>query len=115
MKVEITLDPQPVPKVQWLELTSVPEPDPRVRAAAEAIVVSANDETVLERDPLLVRTLFGRCRLGAPVAAGTLSATFKVDAERGALDLALSIDAEGRLLTATWTPRPVSPPLSDVR
>ena len=27
VKVEITLDPQPVPKVQWLELTSVPEPD----------------------------------------------------------------------------------------
>ena len=37
VKVEITLDPQPVPKVQWLELTSVPEPDPRWRGAADAL------------------------------------------------------------------------------
>lgn len=114
VKVEITLDPQPVPKVQWLELTSVPEPDPRVRAAAETLVGSANDETVLERDPLLVRTLFGPSRLGAPIAADALSATFGVIAERGTLDLAISIDAEGRIVTATWTPRLVSPPLFDV-
>lgn len=127
VKVEITLDPQPVPKVQWLDLTSVPEPDERLAAAAEALVASADRETTeialgedvdraaLERDLLLVRTLFGAGRLGAPVAANGLGATFGVVAERGRLDLALSIDAEGRLLTTKWTPRPVSPPLSDVR
>ena len=114
-KVEITLDPQPVPKVQWMELTSVPEPDPRLRAAAEALVGSVNDETVLERDPLLVRSLFGTGSLGAPVAGAGSSATFEVVAERGTLDLAVSIDAEGRLLSATWTPRAIGPPLFDVR
>ncbi len=114
-KVEITLDPQPVPKVQWMELTSVPEPDPRLRAAAEALVGSVNGETVLEPDLLLVRTLFGRSTLGAPIATDGQSATFEVIAERGTLDLAVSIDAEGGLLTSIWTPRPVSPPLMDVR
>jgi CubicO group peptidase (beta-lactamase class C family) len=127
VKAEITLDPQPVPKVQWLELTSVPEPDPRLRAAAEALVASANgatldtsfgddlDRATVERDLLLVRTLFGAGRLSSPTAADGLTATFGVIAERGTLDLAVSIDSEGRVLTARWTPRPVSPPLFDVR
>ncbi len=115
VKVEITLDPQPVPKVQWMELTSVPEPDPRLRAAAEALVGSVNDETVRERDPFLVRTFFGRSTLSAPIAADGSNATFGVVAERGTLDLAVSIDADGRLRSAKWTPRTVSPPLFDVR
>jgi hypothetical protein len=106
----------------------VPEPDPHQRAAAEALVASANKETAeipplgddtdreaVERDLLLVRTLFGRVTLGAPVAAAASSRTFRVVADHGALDLAVSIDADDRLLTATWTPRPVSPPPSDVR
>ncbi|MGZ5297247.1 MAG: serine hydrolase domain-containing protein [Actinomycetota bacterium] len=127
VKVEITLDPQPVPKVQWLELTSVPEPDPRLGAAAEALVGSAKgaaadislgddvDRAAVQRDLLFVRTLFGAGRLGPAIAAAGSSATFEVIGEHGALDLALSIDTEGRLLTATWTPRPVSPPPFDVR
>jgi hypothetical protein len=44
---------------------------------------------------LFVRTLFGTGRLGAPIAAEGLSATFGVIAEKGTLDLTLSIDAEG--------------------
>jgi hypothetical protein len=128
VRVEITMDPQAVPKLQYMELTSIPEPSPQLRAAAEALVAAANaeptdgpalgdgvDRAVLERDRLLVHTLFGRATLGAPTAAGATNATFRVDAERGALDLALTIDAEGRVLSATWTPRPVRPPISDVR
>ena len=116
VKVAITLDPQPVPKVQHLELMSVPEPDPRLRAAAEALVASANGEAAevslgddvdrasVERDLLLVRTLFGAGGLGTAVAVGGLGATFRVVAAKGTLDLAVSIDAEGRILTAKWTP-----------
>lgn len=127
VKVEITLDPQPMPKVQHLELTSVPELDPRLRAAAEALVVSANgdpieiplgddvDRPTVERDSLLVRTLFGRGRLGAPVAADGTSGTFRVVAEHGSVDLTASIDADGRLLTVRWAPCPVRPPIFDVR
>jgi CubicO group peptidase (beta-lactamase class C family) len=127
VKVEVTLDPQSVPKVQWLDLTSVPEPDPRLRATAESLVSSANgeaaeiafgddvDRPTLERELFLVRTLFGQGKLSASVATDRLDATFGVIAEKGTLDLAVSIDAGGRLLSARWTPRPVSPPLFDVR
>jgi hypothetical protein len=120
------LDPQPVPKVQWLELTSVPEPDARTRAVAGALVASANGEPLdvslgrldragMERDLVFVRTLFGPTRLGRPIAADGSSTTFRVIGERGALDLALSIDPEGRLETTRWTPCAVRPPLFDVR
>ena len=127
VKVEITLDPQPVPKVQWLELTSVPEPDPRWRGAAEALVASTNgeptelplsetlDRAAVDHDLLVVRELFGTVRLSAPIASGASSVTFRVIAERGALDLALTMDADGRLLSATWTPCTVRPPLFEVR
>ena len=106
----------------------MPEPGQGLRAAAEALVAAANGGTkdglafgdgvdliAVERDHLLVKTLFGRATLGPPTAAGPAGATFRVDAERGALDLALTVDAEGRVLSATWTPRPVRPPISDVR
>jgi CubicO group peptidase (beta-lactamase class C family) len=128
VKVEITLDPEPIPKVQYLELTSMPEPDPRIQAAAEMLVTSANgtdaelppladivDRASLDRDLLLVRTLFGQGRLGAPIAGGGSSVTFAVLAQRGTLDLAVSIDGIGRLLSANWTPRPVTPARFDVR
>ncbi|MGZ6545621.1 MAG: serine hydrolase domain-containing protein [Actinomycetota bacterium] len=127
VKVEITLDPQPEPKVQWLELTSVPEPDPRWRGAAEALVASTNGETIelpmgealdgaaVERDLLVVRALFGAVRLSAPIASGTSNVTYRVLAERGALDLALTMDTDDRMTAATWTPCTVRPPLTDVR
>jgi serine-type D-Ala-D-Ala carboxypeptidase/endopeptidase len=123
VRVEITLDPQPEPKVQYLELTSVPEPDTRLREAAEALVAAANGEGEatpsagddVERDLELVRTLFGRVTLGPPTAAGEGGATFRVTAEHGVLDLALVMDANGHIVKATWTPRPVRPPLFDVR
>lgn len=107
VRVEITLDPQPTPKVQYLELTSVPEPDPRVRGAVERLVASVDDDAI-DGDLLLVRTLFGSCRLARAVAGDTTSATFRVTAECGELDLAVTIDAEtGRLLTVKWTPCPI--------
>lgn len=109
--VEITMDPQPTPKVQYLELTSVPEPDPRVRGAVERLVASV-DERATDDDLLLVRTLFGPSRLGRAIASDATSATYRVNAERGELNLAVTIDAEtGRLLTAKWTPGTIRPPL----
>ena len=64
---------------------------------------------------MLVRTLFGRATLGSSTAADAASATFRVTAERGTLDLELAMDAAGRVVKATWTPRPVRPPLFDAR
>lgn len=123
VRAEITLDPRSVPRVQHLELVGVAEPDPRLRDAAAACVASANGEPDaeppagddVERDLTLVSTLFGRMTLGAPTAAGVTSATFRVIAERGTLELALSLDPDGRVTKVTWTPRPVRPPLFDVR
>jgi hypothetical protein len=115
VKVEITLDPQHEPRVQHLELTSVPEPGADLRTAAEEVVASVNDETVHERDLVLVRTLFGPSRLGPPIAVDGSTATFGVIADHGALDLTVSVDAGGRLLTSKWVPRPVGPPLMHVR
>ena len=128
VRVEIRLDSQPDPMVQSLDVTSVPDPDPRARAAAERMVAAANreqdndlplhqgvDRHVIDRDLLLVGTLFGTCRLGRAVESGGTSATFAVTADRGALDLAVSIDTDTGLITeATWKPRPVKPPLFDV-
>ena len=127
VKAEITLDPQPVPQVQHLALTSVPEPIAHVRTAAEALVAAANGEPLgislsdgaeggaVNRDLSLMRALFGTSRLGAPTAADGSSATYRVVAERGAVDLAVSVDAAGRLVTAKWIPRPIAPPSFDVR
>ena len=105
--VEITMDPQPTPKVQYLQLTSVPEPDPRVREAVERLIASV-DQGAIEPDLVLVRTLFGSCRLGRCIAGDAGSATFRVTAERGELDLTVTFDVEqGRLLTVTLIPCPV--------
>lgn len=128
VRVEISLDPQPAPKVQSLDLTSVPEPGRHLREAAAAIVDSVEggtpdveldpgaDRSDIERDLLLVRTLFGTCRLGPPVASSATGATFRVDAERGPLELRIAIDEQTGLLTSIrWVPRPVRPPIFDAR
>jgi hypothetical protein len=116
VRVEITLDPQPVPKIQYLELTSVPEPDPRFRIAADVPPLSEGlDRGSVIRDVLLLGTLFGSSALGAVVATDASTATFRVIAERGALELTLSVGDDGRLRTVKWTPRPVKPPRSAIR
>jgi hypothetical protein len=123
VRAEITLDPQAEAKVQYLAMTSVPEPDARLRSAAESLVASANGDVSatppaiddVDRDLTLVRTLFGPLTLGSPTAADAANATFRVTGERGALDLALTMDADGRAVKVTWTPRPVRPPVFDAR
>jgi hypothetical protein len=79
VKVEITLDPQPFPRVQYLELTSVPEPDARLRATAEILVSSANG-TAAELPPLAESSIaprsngtsswYGRCSVGTSRRSG---------------------------------------------
>ena len=54
-------------------------------------------------------------RITSDAGALLLGATYRVIADRGAVDLALSVDGGGRLLTATWTPCTVRPPLFEVR
>jgi CubicO group peptidase (beta-lactamase class C family) len=128
VQAEISLDPQPMPKVQWLELTSVPEPDPLVREAAMGLVGAGDDGVTdlqlddgldrggVERDLVLVRTLFGKLNLGPCVAGDGAGSTFRVAAERGDLDLTITRDAEtSRILSVRWAPCPVRPPLYDVR
>jgi hypothetical protein len=129
VRVEIRLDSQAEPKVQSLDLTPVDEPDARARVAAERVVAAANDEGgedlplhdrtdghAIERDLVLVRTLFGTCRLGPPLETDRTSTTFAVSSDHGDLDLAVAIDSEtGLITTATWTPRPIKPPMFSVQ
>ena len=70
---------------------------------------------MVERDLLMVRTLFGPVRLGPPIASAATSVTYRVAAERGALDLAMTMDADGHVLTAAWTPCTIRPPLVEAR
>jgi hypothetical protein len=127
VRVEITLDPQAVPKLQHMELTSVPEPSQHLRAAAEALVSAANSEATDEaparghgrRRRHRARPLPGeravRPRDARPRDGGQVIER-DVPGPRGggAVDLALIVDEGGHILTATWTPCPVRPPISDV-
>ena len=115
IRVEITLDPELEPRVQSLDVTSVPDPGELVREAAEQRVGSVNAEAP-EGDAALIRTLFGPCVLGPPIASGADGATYRVTGDRGALELAISVDAEsGEVTATTWTPTTVRPPFFDVR
>jgi CubicO group peptidase (beta-lactamase class C family) len=115
IKVEITLDPQPEPRVQWFDVTSVLEPDDRVRGAAERLVDAVNAEPP-EGEAIVVRTLFGRCTLARPVASDAGGATYRVVGDRGELELAIAIQPEtGDIGSTTWTPSVVRPPLLHVR
>ncbi|HEX7950489.1 MAG TPA: serine hydrolase domain-containing protein [Candidatus Limnocylindrales bacterium] len=130
VKVEILLSPELLPKVQALNLTSVPEPPGVLRAAAEriaaALVVgegeapawpselaidSSLDISALSRSLRATEARFGTVRLGSVVAGdGERAATFRLDCTRGHLELALERDpATGRLTKVRLRPERLAP------
>jgi hypothetical protein len=119
LKVEMLLSPEPNPRIQALDLTSVPEPEPMLRDAAEGIVALLSedppgplpesiearlgtgvDRAALERSIRAAAARFGPCHLGAVIAGTEASATWRVMGERGELSLRLERDAESRTLMA---------------
>jgi CubicO group peptidase (beta-lactamase class C family) len=127
VKVEVALSPEREPRVQWFDVTSVAAPSPQQVAAAQAVVELANggdvdpalapalDRGTLERVATVVRTVFGPVALGPVIAGEDRERTFRVDGERGALELTIRLDGDGRLETATWKMRTVEAPTFDVR
>jgi CubicO group peptidase (beta-lactamase class C family) len=131
VKLEILLSPELPPKAQMLNLTSVPEPPAALRAAAERIVVAldvadgapatwppelaidpALDPAALARSLRATEARFGKVRLGNVIAGdGEKAATFRLDCQRGQLDLALERDpVSGRLTKVRLRPERLAPP-----
>ncbi|HEY6013504.1 MAG TPA: serine hydrolase domain-containing protein, partial [Candidatus Limnocylindrales bacterium] len=130
VKLEILLSPERPPKVQALVLTSVPEPPPALRAAAERIAASlvvgegeapvwpselaidaSLDVSALSRALRATEARFGTVRLGSVIAGdGNREATFRLDCTRGHLDLTLARDpASGRLTKVRLRPDRLAP------
>jgi CubicO group peptidase (beta-lactamase class C family) len=131
VKLELLLSPELPPRVQTLNLTSVPEPPPALRAVAERVVAALDaangtpaawppelaidpslDPAALDRTMRATEARFGKMRLGQVIAGdGSKAATFRLDCQRGHLDLALERDsASGRLTKVRLKPERLGPP-----
>jgi CubicO group peptidase (beta-lactamase class C family) len=130
VKAEIVLSPELPPRVQTLSLTSVPEPPPELRAAAERLVAALDvadgsapvwpaelaldaslDPSMLARSLRATEARFGTVRLGRVVAGdGERQATFRLDCTMGHIDLELERDpASGRLTRVRLRPERLAP------
>jgi len=134
VKVGVLLSPEPVPLVQDLSLTSVPEPDAGLTSLATRIVQALSNEAsppdadaialplaaTVDR-PALARVLrvtwarFAPLRLGAAIAAPETGATWRLHGDRGDLTLRLEREtATGDLTVVEFqTVAREAPPLAD--
>lgn len=108
VRVEILMSPERPPRIQWLELTSVPEPPPRLGDIARRVVAmlessarswphdlalaASSDRDALDRDLRAAEGVFGPLSLG-PVTAGdgARKATWRVGGPRGAVSLSIEL------------------------
>lgn len=123
VRVEILLSPRVAPLLQVLNLTSVPEPSPALRTAAERIVEaiqppaagrpasidwpaglavgSSVDLEPVVRSMRAAEARFAPLRLGPAIGGdGEEKATFRLTGERGQLDLSLALDPDDGCLTS---------------
>ncbi|HYL41542.1 MAG TPA: serine hydrolase domain-containing protein [Candidatus Binatus sp.] len=131
VKAEILLSPELPPRVQTLNLTSVPEPPAALRQAAERVTGALTtrgdaapewpadvalghgvDGLALARSFRAAEARFGTVKLGPPVAGdGLQAATFRLDCTRGSLDLVLEHDDRTGLITSVrLAPVRLAPP-----
>ncbi|MBI2775797.1 MAG: beta-lactamase family protein [Chloroflexi bacterium] len=130
--LEILLSPESPPRIQALDVTSVPVPAAQVQAVAAAVIATLNGadpdvpgELTLDPGlgrPALVRALRIVAARHAPVRLGRVmasdgegTATWRLDGDRGSLDLAVATDpATGIVTSIVLTPRsPELPPHGD--
>jgi hypothetical protein len=117
VKIEILMSPEPQPKVQTFDVTSVPEPKVELSSVAETIVrVFAEaaaawpaavrlgpkvDRASAERELRTAVARYGAARLGRCMAGdGERNATWRVSTDRGELELRIERDSETGELTA---------------
>jgi len=119
--VEILLSPERPPRVQALSLTSVPEPPAPLQLAASRIVAALErtdgrpaidwpldlavgeevDLAAVRRALGATAARFAPVRLGPAVESdGEQKATFRLQSDRGQLDLALTLDRELGCITS---------------
>jgi CubicO group peptidase (beta-lactamase class C family) len=127
VRVEIRLSPEPSPRVQTLEVRSVPEPPPALRAAAEALVASLAedrpawppglvlaptvDRVAVERELRVAAARFDRPRLGPPIAGdGDRKATWRIETAHGRFELRLEADGASSITSVTFVPPPLAGP-----
>jgi hypothetical protein len=128
LKIEILLSPEPQPRVQTFDVTSIPEPRPDISALAAAIVDalgtphpawpdavrlgSAVDRDGVERELRTAAARYGRATLGRCMAGdGERKATWRVTSERGELQLKIERDAgSGDVTAVVFQPKPLKAP-----
>jgi CubicO group peptidase (beta-lactamase class C family) len=127
VQVEIFLDPEDPPRVQWLSLTSVHEPPTELTAAAqrlitclaeagpawpaELVLAADLDHAAVNRALRASEARFGPVTLGPPIRGdGARTATWRLSGDRGALDLTLAVDDAGALTTVSFVPVALEPP-----
>jgi hypothetical protein len=116
VRVEILLSPELPPKVQTMNLTSVPEAPAELAHAAELIAAALDHPVVdwpaelalaeeLDAQAVLralraTEARFAPTTLGPPIEGdGVRRATFRLHSARGRLDLALDYDAAARCVS----------------
>jgi len=121
VRVEILLTPHVPPKVQTFSITSVPEPPPALRHAADELVATINaaaapgaadwpadvaigpdvDLAAVRRQLRATEARFGPVELGPPVDGdGENTATYRLHGSRGQLELALAYDPDAGCVAA---------------
>jgi hypothetical protein len=116
VRVSIQATPEPEPRLQRLDITSVPEPTEALVALAVRVVGIANEASPAWPDDLqlagpdraaIARSLraagarFGPLALGTATAGdGRTAATFGLACERGSAELRVGLDAESGAVTA---------------
>jgi CubicO group peptidase (beta-lactamase class C family) len=117
VKIEILMSPEPTPKVQTFNVTSVPEPRVELTSLAEVIVgafaegaagwpAAVNlgpkvDRAVAERELRAAAVRYGAARLGRCMAGdGERKAAWRVSTDRGELELRIERDPETDVVTA---------------
>ena len=115
VKVEILLNPERPPRVQWLDLTSVPEPPEALAAVAERVVdllalpapawpddlalAASVDRAALGRELRATEAVFGPLTLGPATAGdGEREASWCLHGERGDVTLSMERDRDGGAL-----------------
>jgi serine-type D-Ala-D-Ala carboxypeptidase/endopeptidase len=128
-RIEILLNPERPPRVQALNVTSVPEPPERLTSIASSVagllgtpgpawpeelpLAPSVDRVTLERRLRAAEALFGPVELGSVVAGdGERMAKWRLSGERGRLTLELGLEAaDGPLTKVALVPESLEPPI----
>jgi CubicO group peptidase (beta-lactamase class C family) len=134
VRVELELDPERRPLIQWLELRSVAEPSVALRSIIERVVslinaspppltwpddlVPAEDRSgtgreAADRSLRIAAASFAPVTMGRPTEGdGVTSTTVTMSGPHGILLLKVSVDGEGELTQVQLVPETRTPPVS---